>query len=127
MCTLLKDCTSGKVESLVACTCIVEEPLAERIAVGVAARDKMSVMWAMKIVLAGCTHNEARLEALGPRRQRHGGVNIGGKELTIVHGVRGEILLRLEQIVMLDLAKWAKDIGFVFISYHGYRSINCSG
>ena len=47
LCALLRDWARGKVGSFVACTCKVEEPLAERTPVGVVAREKMSVAWAV--------------------------------------------------------------------------------
>lgn len=48
LCAPAKDWTRGMEGCEVACICIVEEPLAERSAVGVAAREKMSVMCASR-------------------------------------------------------------------------------
>ena len=78
------DCLSGNAGSVVSCTCSVDEPLAERTALGVVAREKMSVMWA-----AGDTLGQLEKSRCGYSR----GVRI--RCLTVVHGMRGQILLRL--------------------------------
>lgn len=55
---------SGKEPLFVACTCIVDEPLAERMAVGVAASENMSVMWALKSQLLRTPQTLSRRQVL---------------------------------------------------------------